>query len=206
MESSSRAPRDRPTGNQRPYRSKRHPPCTHCRRKKLRCDPQTEQGCERCKKASLECSFSNLRQHRAISTTLAPKSPESGPKDQISPENAPGEASRYTQIAHTQTRLTESASSHEPYDSVDGLSPSSLPLHQLPEVPTPQAIQSLDFLKGCSSQVIGASGESDPWLLRHCKFDEHGLLLLHQVHLSQVRLNHLQAVLQQNQQATLLHQ
>jgi hypothetical protein len=56
------------------------------------------------------------------------------------------------------------------------------PAYPLPERPTPQAIQTLDHLKGVSSQLIGASGESDPWLLRHCKFDEHGFLLFDQVH------------------------
>jgi hypothetical protein len=32
-----------------------------------------------------------------------------------------------------------------------------------------------------SAQVIGTSGESDPFLLRHCKFDDYGLLQFHQV-------------------------
>ncbi|KAJ5101684.1 hypothetical protein NUU61_003906 [Penicillium alfredii] len=58
----------------------------------------------------------------------------------------------------------------------------SQPAHHFPEWPTPQAIQTLDLLKGFSPQLIGASGESDPWLLRHCKFDDHGFLLFHQVH------------------------
>ncbi|KAF9887206.1 hypothetical protein FE257_010460 [Aspergillus nanangensis] len=48
--------------------------------------------------------------------------------------------------------------------------------------PTPQTIQTLDALQGFSYQVIGASGESDPWLLRHCKFDDLGFLLFHHVH------------------------
>ena len=39
-----------------------------------------------------------------------------------------------------------------------------------------------DQLKQFSYQVIGASGESDPWLLRHCKFDDYGFSLFHQVH------------------------
>ncbi|PYI35442.1 fungal-specific transcription factor domain protein [Aspergillus indologenus CBS 114.80] len=45
-----------------------------------------------------------------------------------------------------------------------------------------QTIQTLDGLDGFSYQVIGASGESDPWLLRHCKFNDKGFFLSHQVH------------------------
>ncbi|KAL4940611.1 hypothetical protein BDV06DRAFT_230198 [Aspergillus oleicola] len=44
-----------------------------------------------------------------------------------------------------------------------------------------QAIQTLDLLPGVSAQVMGTSGESDPFLLRHCKFDDYGLLHFHQV-------------------------
>ncbi|KAJ5660874.1 uncharacterized protein N7484_000246 [Penicillium longicatenatum] len=47
---------------------------------------------------------------------------------------------------------------------------------------THQTIQTLDGLGGFSYQVIGASGESDPWLLRHGKFNDRGFLLSHQVH------------------------
>ncbi|KAI9044844.1 transcription factor domain protein [Aspergillus affinis] len=55
-------------------------------------------------------------------------------------------------------------------------------IYRLPERSPAQAIQSLDLLNGFSSQLIGASGESDPWLLRHGKFDDRGYMLFHQVH------------------------
>ncbi|GAA92695.1 fungal specific transcription factor domain protein [Aspergillus luchuensis IFO 4308] len=47
---------------------------------------------------------------------------------------------------------------------------------------THQTIQTLDGLAGVSYQVNGASAESDPWLLRHCKFNDRGFLSFHQVH------------------------
>ncbi|RJE25737.1 hypothetical protein PHISCL_01925 [Aspergillus sclerotialis] len=67
-------------------------------------------------------------------------------------------------------------------DSLCGPLPDSETPHVFPERPKPQAIQSLDLLEGLSYQVIGASGESDPWLLRHCRFDERGFLPFHRVH------------------------
>lgn len=45
-----------------------------------------------------------------------------------------------------------------------------------------QTIQTLDQLPGLSTQVIGASGKSDPWLLQHCRFDDRDFLRFHQVH------------------------
>lgn len=45
-----------------------------------------------------------------------------------------------------------------------------------------QAIQTLDGLPGVSAQLMGTSGESDPFLLRHCKFDDYGLLHFQQIH------------------------
>ncbi|KAL5590947.1 hypothetical protein FOBRF1_014504 [Fusarium oxysporum] len=35
--------------------------------------------------------------------------------------------------------------------------------------------KSLDDINGQTSILLGASSESDPWLLRHCQFDEYGL-------------------------------
>ncbi|RDW58574.1 fungal specific transcription factor domain-containing protein [Aspergillus mulundensis] len=46
-----------------------------------------------------------------------------------------------------------------------------------------QAVQTLDLLPGVSAQLVGSSGESDPFLLRHCKFDDYGFLNFHQVRL-----------------------
>jgi urease len=38
-----------------------------------------------------------------------------------------------------------------------------------------QFSKSLDDINGQTSILLGASSESDPWLLRHCQFDEYGL-------------------------------
>jgi hypothetical protein len=43
--------------NSRPYRSKRHPPCNECRRKKLRCQADGHLSCQRCLTSGYPCSF-----------------------------------------------------------------------------------------------------------------------------------------------------
>ncbi|KAI7763483.1 hypothetical protein LZL87_010548 [Fusarium oxysporum] len=58
---------------------------------------------------------------------------------------------------------------------------SQVPYHQAPtlgSVATTTQLQfskSLDDIHGQTSILLGASSESDPWLLRHCQFDEYGL-------------------------------
>ena len=45
-----------------------------------------------------------------------------------------------------------------------------------------QFVQSLDRLEGFSAQLFGTSAESDPWLLRHCSFDDAGVKCFYKVH------------------------
>lgn len=45
-----------------------------------------------------------------------------------------------------------------------------------------QFSQTLDDLYGQTAILLGASSESDPWLLRHCQFDEYGLRGFYDIH------------------------
>lgn len=167
----------------RPYRSKRHPPCDQCRRKKLRCEADEGQICHRCELRSSHCSFASslpltsrlhfepLSDHQEREHEDSGKTPPTIDIDQFQTTQTP--------TGPGSTINFESSLINDP--AGEFLLPLQ-PAFALPERPTPQAIQTLDYLKDVSSQLIGASGESDPWLLRHCKFDEHGFLLFHQVH------------------------
>ncbi|KAL4978173.1 hypothetical protein BDW66DRAFT_149303 [Aspergillus desertorum] len=82
--------------------------------------------------------------------------------------------------------------SQTPQSSAPGLQ-SIAPVPYLPESARPlafpvaersscqQAIQTLDLLPGVSVQLMGSSGESDPFLLCHCRFDDYGFLNFHQI-------------------------
>ncbi|CAG8202536.1 unnamed protein product [Penicillium salamii] len=178
MECSPKISNHRDAG--RPYRSKRHPPCDQCRRKKLRCEADGRKSCQRCQARSSPCSFNPIH-----------SSPQPGirsPADQEAQHGHNGMTSPADVDAYTTPHTPAGPGSAINFDSSLINDPagefliSLQPGFHLPERPTPQAIQTLDGLKGVSSQLIGASGESDPWLLRHCKFDANGLLLFHQVH------------------------
>lgn len=44
-----------------------------------------------------------------------------------------------------------------------------------------QHVRSLDQLESSTAQLFGTSAESDPWLLRHCKYDENGIRSFHRI-------------------------
>lgn len=152
----------------RPYRSKRHPPCDQCRRKKLRCDRNAENTCQRCLQRNTPCSFNQSQPIEPSPSTVLP-----GPVPHPAPDPAPNPAPAPASVP--------SVFSDPPLFPIG----TSIDLPFITES-TPgrfgQTIQTLDQLPGFSTQVIGASGESDPWLLRHCRFDDRGFLRFHQVH------------------------
>ncbi|KAL4949705.1 hypothetical protein BDW69DRAFT_202641 [Aspergillus filifer] len=127
----------------RPYRSKRHPPCDRCRQKKLRCDPDSQIACRRCQASNTLCSFTRLLRSTSMPVAL-PYEPEP-----VLPAIQPSTTTPTT----TPTNVLS-------YPIADRSAPQ-------------QAIQTLDLLPGVSSQLMGTSGESDPFLLRHCKFDDY---------------------------------
>ena len=45
-----------------------------------------------------------------------------------------------------------------------------------------QLSQTMDQIDGHSIMLLGASSESDPWLLRHCRFDQLGLRSVHKMY------------------------
>lgn len=45
-----------------------------------------------------------------------------------------------------------------------------------------QFVRSIDQLDQGYAQLFGASAESDPWLLRHCRFDDSGMKHFYKVH------------------------
>ncbi|KAL2834573.1 hypothetical protein BJY01DRAFT_239150 [Aspergillus pseudoustus] len=157
----------------RPYRSKRHPPCDRCRQKKLRCETNGQVACQRCQAGGVSCSFSRLQVHRGHGSPAIPAVVFSTP-----PVSQPA-------FSHQGTVTPDyNAEAAIPTIEPDPIAPQEVSYlpddpfpYQFSERATPQqAIQTLDLLPGMCAHVLGTSGESDPFLLRHCKFDDYGLL------------------------------
>ena len=164
----------------RPYRSKRHPPCDQCRKRKLRCETDGKSACLRCQAGNpATCSFLGVQ--RAPQSIVDSESP---PVQDIVPLQSV-ESGNGSMRGPSEPEFPVGAPSGPYSADILGSANTSIPPsepYQFSERPATQAIQTLDLLEGFSSQLMGASGESDPWLLRHCKFDDHGFLLFHQVH------------------------
>ena len=158
----------------RPYRSRRQPPCNQCRSKKLRCEREGDETCVRCRKNGTPCSFGSLARP---SSGVGETSREAG-------EEAISNVADVTDAHPTPIFPVErEGTTHLPRES-DNQPALSLQTggYTPPERPVAQVVQTLDQLNGFSTQLNGASGDADPWLLRHGKFDDHGFLMFHQVH------------------------
>lgn len=164
-----------PASASRPYRSsKRNKPCDRCRETKTRCQVVVGTQCVKCQRSGLECSFSGsgksqLKQHAAVQDGLRTPTPaseyghgatSSAPWSQ-SPL-MPAAAGRVSQ----QPQVNRSTLSIQP-------TPPALP-HETELQFNTQFSQSLEGMRGHTAQLFGSSSESDPWLLRHCRFDDFG--------------------------------
>ncbi|KAL0932805.1 fungal specific transcription factor [Colletotrichum truncatum] len=176
----------------RSYRSqKRHRPCDRCREMKLKCQRDEHPPCRRCQQSKVECTFVGRPSKRAPAqksdrqrattnesppsssaeiqasviavdeTHPAPQSPSRA--STIGPETYPRQDAPYTPFPHA---LTAS-----PFVGAQ------------PGHPTTQISQSLDLMEGHSAMLLGSSSGSDPWLLRHFRFDELGLRSFHKLHI-----------------------
>jgi hypothetical protein len=164
----------------RPYRSKRHRPCDQCRARKLGC--QTDDGipCQRCRAAKLDCTFDNpppKRVRLSEPLSFAVPSVDELPVTSHAEESILG---RGFSNAGSPPGSVEPPYSSLDFGQVGGPSPDSGIL--LAARPATQFVQSIDRLEHGYAQLFGASSESDPWLLRHCRFDDAGMKYFYKVH------------------------
>lgn len=157
----------------RPYRSKRHRPCDQCRARKLGCQTGGGIPCQRCRDAKLDCTFENPPPKRArLSESLSFVEPSIDELMVMTHPIASAEQSPLERVASDFPALG--------FDDVEIASPRSGIL--LPDRPPTQFVQSIDKLDQGYAQLFGASSESDPWLLRHCRFDDSGMKHFYKVH------------------------
>lgn len=169
----------------RQYRHRnRQVPCDRCRQQKLRCRLDGQPPCQRCRRNSAGCTFTgnaashntaqtNLEQESSVlsidaSSVLQPETPSQIPPPPPTPlhlEDQPVAA--VDDVLPSDDQWPFSA-------SIDDLFPSQ-------SIST-QISQSLDQIEGHHYQLCGGSSDQDPWLLRHCKFDEFGFRKFFKVH------------------------
>ncbi|KAL2825500.1 fungal-specific transcription factor domain-containing protein [Aspergillus cavernicola] len=162
----------------RPYRSKRQRPCDRCRTRKTACILENGVPCQSCFNARRPCTFDTLPTRRRRPGSPQVREPRAREAANVVHEE-PGLLSPVPGLSDTHTEQHPGTSTVygelvvdelEDIGNVSGfmLDPGAL-------APLVQRIQSLDHLNGFSAQMSGTSGESDPWLLRHGRYDENGM-------------------------------
>lgn len=189
----------------RPYRSKRQKPCDRCRKRKTACIQLNGIPCQGCQGARRPCTFNTFPTRRRRpsqsqsmnSTSMDARSGTGSPEDIISHlyalpdrpllQNGSLTSHEIPDLEHSHDESLGSAPIERPSCESIFLSQNATREEQsiarMPEFalgpdtlgPFLQRIRSLESQNGLSAQLTGSSGESDPWLLRHCRYDEYGM-------------------------------
>lgn len=188
----------------RPYRSKLKRPCDRCRSRKIACILPESGPCRNCWNVGKSCTFDkppNPRNRDLGNIRASAKTGGFSPSFTTSPdgssEHVGFERSVYGNPAfpvHTSVSPrgchnygkhalpTTNGKQFKPAASFGSLDA----INNIRDTPKIQHIRSLDQLNASTAQLFGTSAESDPWLLRHCKYDDNGMRHLHGIHFRNV--------------------
>lgn len=181
-----------PSASRRYHHQNRQRPCNRCREKKLKCQRDGRSPCERCQQSNVPCSLLGTPRRATV---------------EAAPAHSDGLGEAHRSMMVTDQEVTPLASRHGQGLISSASAVPDIPVPILGELrgdgstqspshtfgtpgfvpfssrgPSTQISQSLDQIDGHYSQLFGSSSESDPWLLRHCKFDELGLRRFLKVH------------------------
>ncbi|EED19110.1 conserved hypothetical protein [Talaromyces stipitatus ATCC 10500] len=190
----------------RPYRSKLKRPCDRCRTRKIACILPESGPCRNCMNVGKSCTFEKppTPRNRDIRNNNTPNRSPNYSLSHVTGFDEPNEPTSFDKGGIDSFLFqTDSNNFHRRHQDHDS--------HTLPKInrkrsklvrsydlifssdtfktqdaPKFQHIRSLDQLDASTAQVFGTSAESDPWLLRHCKYDDNGMLHLHGIHFRNV--------------------
>ncbi|KAL1301567.1 hypothetical protein AAFC00_005803 [Neodothiora populina] len=184
----------------RAYKSRNKRPCDFCRYKKAACHLEADPPCELCIRYGKECTFVESpakrrrpNEERRSSEILLPtnnnfdiSSELLSWEQQLPPFLPPSLHSDFTFDPPVYEPLM-----FEQFDPVQaGLAPPANDTPQsLPLDPSCAGEPSLDSQTSSHSQVVGLSGEQDPYLLRHYRFDGNNEFTFQQIRMRRVGEN-----------------
>ncbi|GAB1737061.1 hypothetical protein NU219Hw_g421t1 [Hortaea werneckii] len=129
--------------------------------------------CDRCEQAKVACSRSRLEDRSQMQPTEHDTN-RSTPVSNLSEQRAYGDAPWEDSTTHPM-----SVGSLQAHNDDAIFAPNAPTQDDVNTDFSAQISQSLEGLQGCSAHLFGTSSESDPWLWRHCKFDDFGMRFLH---------------------------
>jgi hypothetical protein len=188
----------------RPYRSKLKRPCDRCRSRKIACILPESGPCRNCWNVGKSCTFEkppNPRNRDIDSRRTSTKTADYSLSFSLTPDGS-NETIVFERTGHENPDFQVDASiSPRGYQYHDNHSLATINRKQtkpaarfgsldtissIRDTPKIQHIRSLDQLHTSTAQLFGTSAESDPWLLRHCKYDDNGMRHLHGIHFRNV--------------------
>ncbi|RAO65189.1 uncharacterized protein BHQ10_001201 [Talaromyces amestolkiae] len=188
----------------RPYRSKLKRPCDRCRSRKIACILPESGPCRNCWNVGKSCTFDkppNPRNREIVNRRASTKPTDHSSYFAPSPDRS-SEYMRFERTNHGNTtfqvdtsvspRVYHNRSYHAlPTTNRKQAKPAASfgsidVINNIRDTPKIQHIRSLDQLNASTAQLFGTSAESDPWLLRHCKYDDNGMRHLHGIHFRNV--------------------
>lgn len=183
----------------RAYKSRNKRPCDFCRYKKAACHLDHNPPCELCVRYGKECTFVESpakrrrpNEDRRSSDLLLPPSSSFD----ISNELLSWEQSMPPFLPPLHSDFSFDPQVYEPlmfeqFDPVQaGLAPPSNPTPEsLPTDASSPGEPSLDAQASCNAQLVGLSGEQDPYLLRHYRFDVNNEFTSQQIRVRRVGEN-----------------
>ncbi|KAJ3539112.1 hypothetical protein NM208_g5620 [Fusarium decemcellulare] len=139
--------------------------------------------CQPCQRTSASCIFSDRSNRESeVGFTVLPPTPN---QETHTPTAAPLPNSPVLQPHHSILPKAFPVPVNEPISQTEQWSTAApTPINTVipTQSPLTQISQSLEDMQGHRYQLCGASSDADPWLLRHCKFDDYGFQRFFKVH------------------------
>jgi len=147
--------------------------------------------CQRCQRSNVSCIFSGPSSREAVEVD-ATCSPSTSDQEMHTPVNAPLPSSPVAQSHHRTEPLIlpeifpvavdEPGRADNQSQQWSTAVPTPINTILPGQSPLTQISQSLENMQGYRYQLCGISSDADPWLLRHCKFDDYGFQKFYNVH------------------------
>ncbi|KAK2046670.1 fungal-specific transcription factor domain-containing protein [Colletotrichum somersetense] len=164
-------------------------PCDFCRYKRAACLLHGQPPCELCKRLGKDCTFVGEPNKRRRISDPRRLSQSSDVVVSHHPSQTPSDTSMRSPFTETDSPGNEANFGKDVADSTSLNSPRTENHPNILQRDAPPSPSSLDATPGYNAQVIGLSGESDPYLLNLYHFDEKNECNFQQLHIRNVGLN-----------------
>ncbi|KAK2016271.1 fungal-specific transcription factor domain-containing protein [Colletotrichum eremochloae] len=164
-------------------------PCDFCRYKRAACLLHGQPPCELCKRLGKDCTFVGEPNKRRRVSDQRRLSESSDVVVSHHQSQTPSDTSMRSPFTETNSPGNEAHFDKDVVDSTSPNSPHTENRSNMFQRDTSTSPSSLDATPGYNAQVIGLSGESDPYLLHLYRFDEKNECAFQQLHIRNVGLN-----------------